>query len=200
MVFSACVCAHVARLNWIEFNEVRAADAVNSKIADRPRSGRCEDVSELEYRVASVLDMLDQAARGVDVAWSLSNVFETVDRLFLKSNSKITARQRDGLLSTHRSCSDGADEYLPQSYRRQQIEKGMKSLAAQVVIWAETPQRTAKRAQHSVTDTRAFARMFRNDLHNISLCEEIDQRARQRRDAEIRRLLKVDGPSNATDA
>jgi hypothetical protein len=39
-----------------------------------------------------------------------------------------------------------------------------------------------------LADLDAYARMFRNDLHNISLREEIDRRASQRRDQHIQQL------------
>jgi hypothetical protein len=98
--------------------------------------------------------------------------------------------QRDELLSAVVRAQLGAIKHLPKSYSRDQIDAGMQALAAQVMTWAETCERSTQRPQHVLSDIDAYARMFRNDLHNISLREEIDRRAWERRDQQIQQLLK----------
>src|SRR5258707_39596 len=68
------------------------------------------------------------------------------------------------------------------AYRREQIEAGMQALAGQVMLWAEPRERSTQRTRHALADLDAYARMFRNDLHNISLVGEIEQRAWERRE------------------
>jgi hypothetical protein len=82
----------------------------------------------------------------------------------------------------------GAIKHLPESYRREQIDAGMQALAGQVMLWAETSERSSQRTRHALADLAAYARMFRNDLHNISLREEIDRRAWERREQHIQPL------------
>ena len=68
----------------------------------------------------------------------------------------------------------GAIKHLPKSYSRDQIDAGMQALAGQVMVWAEIRERSTQRTQHALADLDAYARMFRNDLHNMSMLEEID--------------------------
>jgi hypothetical protein len=157
--------------------------------------------SDLDYCVDGVCHDLEQAARGDFTAWALSNAMETVDvRYRGKTTGRISAVQRDKLLSAVIRAQLGAIKHLPKSYSRDQIDAGMQALAGQVMVWAETRERSTQRRQHALADLDAYARMFRNDLHNISLREEIDRRAWQRRDAEIQKLLRPDDGSEAVGA
>jgi|SRR5712664_2202653 len=157
--------------------------------------------SDLDCCVDGVRHDLEQAARGDFTAWALSNALETVDvRYRSKKTGPISATQRDKLLSSVIRAQLGAIRHLPESYSREQIDAGMQALAGQVMVWAETHERSTKRRQHALADLDAYARMFRNDLHNISLREEIDRRAWQRRDAEIQKLLRPDDGSEAVGA
>jgi hypothetical protein len=101
---------------------------------------------------------------------------------------RISTAQRDELLSAVIRAQLGAIKHLPQSYSRGQIDAGMQSLAGQVMVWAESPERSSERRQHALADLDAYARMFRNDLHNISLREEIECRAWERRERHIQPL------------
>jgi hypothetical protein len=109
---------------------------------------------------------------------------ESVDLHYRKPNVQpISEAQRDELLTAVVRAQLGAIEHLPRSYRREQIDAGMQALAGQVMIWAETRERSSQRRQHALADLDAYARMFRNDLHNMCLSEEIGRRAAERRDA-----------------
>jgi hypothetical protein len=136
-----------------------------------------------------VLSSLEQAARGDHTAWSLSNAFESVDGHYRDAKAgPISADQCDALLSAVVRAQLGAIEQLPESYRREQIDSGMQALAGQVMLWAETRERSTQRTRHALADLDAYARMFRNDLHNMSLAEEIGQRAWDRRDSHVQAL------------
>jgi len=153
--------------------------------AERPT--RAE--SDLDSCVDGICHDLDQAARGDFTAWALSNAMEIVDfRYRSKKASPISATQRDRLLSSVIRAQLGAIKHLPKSYSREQIDAGMQALAGQVMVWAETRERSTQRSRHALADLDAYARMFRNDLHNISMREEIDRRACERRDQHIQRL------------
>lgn len=145
--------------------------------------------SDLDYRLSFLSDSLGRASRGVDTTWNLSNVFETVAAHFRGRNERISSAQRDALLDDIVRAAMTVPAYLPMSYNRDQIDAGMQALAGQVMIWAETHQRTEQRPRDALCDLIAYARMFRNDLHNISLLEEIENRARQRRANVIETLL-----------
>jgi hypothetical protein len=52
--------------------------------------------------------------------------------------------QCDELLSAVVRAQLGAIKHLPESYRREQIDAGMQALAGQVMLWAETCERSAQ--------------------------------------------------------
>jgi len=146
--------------------------------------------SDLDYCVDGVCHDLEQAACGDFTAYELSNAMATIDARFRsKKTGPISTAQRDKLLSSVIRAQLGAIEHLPKSYNREQIDAGMQALAGQVMVWAEFHERSSQRTRHALSDLRAYARMFRNDLHNISLRQEIDRRAWERRNTRIQELL-----------
>lgn len=156
---------------------------------------------DLHDRVQSASRDLEQAARGDFTAYALSGAMASVARHYRNINlGRISPAQRDELLFAVARAHLAAIEHLPTSYSREQINAGMQALTGQVMVWAESPERSAERGQHALADLDAYARMFRNDLHNMSLCEEIEHRAWQRRDAEIQKLLRPDDGSEAAGA
>lgn len=162
-----------------------------AKVAE-PFIDAADDMQDdIDYRVSFLSDSLGRASRGEDSAWNLSNVLETVDNHFRGKAGRISSAQRDLLLGDIVRASMTAPKYLPRSYNPDQIGAGMRALAGLVMIWAEPQERTERRSKHTLCDLVAYARMFRNDLHNVSLLEEIEQRAWERRDTEIQKLLKL---------
>jgi hypothetical protein len=157
-----------------------------AQASDPARQTRKE--SELDYRVHRVFDDLAQAARGDHTAYALSNASESIAAHYRDAAGPISAAQRDELLTAVIRAQLGAIEHLPASYSRDQIDAGMQALAGQVMMWAETRERSTQRKQHALSDLDAYARMFRNDMHNVSLCEEIDRRAWVRRERHIQPL------------
>ncbi|MCP3417793.1 hypothetical protein NLM16_27160 [Bradyrhizobium brasilense] len=143
--------------------------------------------TDVEHYAWHAKHLLEQAARGDYTAWSLSGAMEVVANHY-RSNSRISEGQRDDLLSAAVRAQLGAITHLPCSYSRDQIAAGMQFLAYQIAVWAEPREMTARRRQHFLVDLDAWARMFRNDMHNISLVEQIEERAAQRREAEIEAL------------
>lgn len=150
---------------------------------------QAHEKDDLDYRLNFLSDSLDRAGRGVDTAWNLSNVFETVELYFRGRSGRISSTQRDALLADIVRVSLKVPAHLPKSYNPDQIDAGMQALAGQVMIWAEPHQRTEQRSRHALCDLVAYARMFRNDMHNMSLIEEIEQRAWERRNIQIQQLL-----------
>jgi hypothetical protein len=137
--------------------------------------------------VDSVWCSLEQAASGAHTAWALSNAMESVATHY-RAGPTISAAQLDELLPAVIRAQLGAIKHLPASYSRDQIDAGMQALAGQVMVWAETGETSSLRRRHALADLDAYARMFRNDLHNISLVDEIDRRAWERREEHLRLL------------
>ena len=151
---------------------------------------RTRTEADLGYRVGRILDELAHVARGNFPAYALSNAMESVANNYRKIE-RISTAQRDELLSAVIRAQLGAIKHLPESYSRDQIDAGMQALAGQVMVWAESLETSSLRRRHALVDLDAYARMFRNDLHNISLVQEIERRAWERRDSQIQEFLAV---------
>jgi hypothetical protein len=171
-----------------------AARAFETKIKPDQRS------DDLDNSVWRVQHLLVQVAQREFTAWALSSAMEIVARRCRAKVGRISAAQRDELLSAVVRAQLSAIEHLPPSYRREQIAAGMQALAGQVMLWAESREQPSQRSRHALADLDAYARMFRNDLHNISLREEIEHRAWERRNARIQDLLRPDDGREAVGA
>jgi hypothetical protein len=170
-----------------------------AQLSDPARQPRAE--WDLDYRVHRVRCDLEQAARGVDTAYALSNAAESIAAHYRDPKpGQISTEQCDELLTAVARAHLGALQHLPESYPREQIDAGLQALAGQVMLWAETRERSTQRTRHALSDLDAYARMFRNDMHNVSLRDEIDRRAWERRDTEIQKLLRPDHGSKARGA
>jgi hypothetical protein len=113
----------------------------------------------------------------------------SVDAHYRSAKSEpISVDERDRLLLSVIRAQLGAIKHLPKSYNRKQIDRGMQALAGQIMLWAETREESARRPPHVLADLRDYARMFRNDLRNISIREEMDRRDWARRDRHIQQL------------
>jgi hypothetical protein len=150
------------------------------KLFDPALRSRVQD--DLDYAVGQTVADLERVARGDHIAWVLSGAMARVDADYRKT-VPISNAQRDELLAAVVRAHLGAIEHLPKSYPRAQIDAGMQALAGQVMVWAETREKSALRKRHALIDIDAYARMFRNDMHNVSLLEEIERRAWERRRA-----------------
>jgi hypothetical protein len=150
----------------------------------------CEE-NERAHRVQIICDLLAQAERGDETtAWALSSALDSIDaRSRNPARIPITAGQREKLLMAVVRAHVTATEYLAPWFNQQQINRGMKALAGQVMLWAETGERSMLRGYGRVADVHAYARIFRNHMHNLSLAEEIAMRAHERRERCIQDLF-----------
>lgn len=104
-------------------------------------------------------------------------------QLSLFSRLRLSERGRAELHMAIFSAAETACRHLPETYSRVQVRRGFRAFAELADLWAGVPL-TADRS----ADAHATARMFRNDCHNMSLAEEIAQRAHRRREGVIVRL------------
>ena len=118
--------------------------------------------------------LLRQAAAGIDVAYYLSLAMAHIDQQCHRSDGAPLAERHRGiiltLISRVHAC---ALKTLPTSYPRSQIAAGLDALKKQVALWCETHDQGANPPTGYTANIRAVARMFRNDLHNISLADEL---------------------------
>jgi hypothetical protein len=123
-----------------------------------------------------------RASRGDDIAWNISNGMLSIHTLTQRrSDLRPDERQRDRLLAEIARAHATALLELPRDYSREQLAIGMNALAGIVMRLAEADEQRASWHPDVIRDLHAYARMLRNDLHNISLAEEIEERAEKRR-------------------
>jgi hypothetical protein len=128
------------------------------------------------------LALLDAAARGENVATAL---FEAVVVIQRGREDRLTAgpidlEQRGQLLAASVRAQAGAREHLPGYYSRASINAGMWAMAYQIAMWAESADKTSRRMPDDLLDFNEGARIFQNELENISLRENVAGRERKR--------------------
>jgi signal transduction histidine kinase len=145
---------------------------------------------EFDYTIESILGLLNQAARGENLAWALSSAMSSImSRCGRRNAPRPNDRQRDRLLAAITAAYLTADRTLPPLSRRSRIFVGMEALAGIVAYWAAADEQRATWLRDAYSDMYAYARIFRNELHNLSLAEEIEERAEKRRSSVIVSLL-----------
>jgi hypothetical protein len=146
---------------------------------------------EFDHVIESDISLLNQAARGEHLAWALSSAMASIMSRYRRRNGlRPSDRQRDRLLAAITSAYLTADRMLPPLCRRSRIFAGMEALAGIVAYWAADDEQRAAWPRDSYADMYPYARIFRNELHNISLAEEIEERAHRRRASLIGSLLQ----------
>jgi hypothetical protein len=146
---------------------------------------------ELDGTVEHIISLLNQAGRGEHTAWALSNAMASImSRSGRRKGPRPSLTQRDRLLQAIGLAYLKANDILPPLCRRSRILGGLEALAGLVLWWAEGDEQRASWHPHAYVNLCAYARIFRNDLHNVSLAEEIEERAEKRCAAIIADLLK----------
>jgi hypothetical protein len=136
---------------------------------------------EFDHIIEMDISLLNQAARGEHLAWALSTAMSSIMSRYRRRNGlRPSDRQRERLLAAITSAYLTADRTLPPLCRRSRIFAGMEALAGIVAYWAAEDEQRAAWHPHIYIDMCAYVRIFRNDLHNISLMEEIASRAHDR--------------------
>jgi hypothetical protein len=137
---------------------------------------------EFNHIVEMDISLLDQAARGEHLAWALSTAMSSIMSRYRRRNGlRPSDRQRDRLLAAITAAYVTADRTLPPRCRRSKILAGMEALAGIVAYWAAEDEQRATWPRDTYLDMCAHALILRNELHNVSLIEEIADRAHQRR-------------------
>ncbi|MBX9847484.1 MAG: hypothetical protein K2Z80_37480 [Xanthobacteraceae bacterium] len=165
------------------------AEEVDEFTGDPPT----REENERADRVQSLCDFLALVARGDDTtAWVLSNVLESVDRHCRDPHRiPISTGQRDRLLMAVVRAHVGAEPFLSPWFDQRNVDRGMKALAAQIILWSESGECSRLRGYGRVADLHAYARIFRNQMHNLSLAQEIAIRAHERRESCVHELLTL---------
>lgn len=139
-----------------------------------PPLAPCEE--DFLTRVDCLVDELDRAARGDDLAYHLSNVLDGVRR-HCNGRQRISDRQRDALFQAINRARTAALIMLPTDVCRHRIAAGMSALSALSWFWSLPDASRAGRPRGWLADTLAHARILQNECHTASLLTEIAERA-----------------------
>jgi hypothetical protein len=153
------------------------------------RSPPTREESDRAVAVRIICDLLMQAAQGDHFALAMSTAMENVAGGRCIRHGPISAAQRDKLLIAVVRAHAFANDYLLRWFTPWQIDCGMQALAGQVMLLAESREQAAARDPGRVSDIHDYARVFRNYMHNLSLAQEIESRAHNRRRDCIQQLL-----------
>jgi hypothetical protein len=125
----------------------------------------------LEKDVERVLRLLDEVAKGENVADALFDAVVAIQRgcQDRATAGAIDLQQRDRLLTASVRGRAGAGSYLPNDYARASLNAGMWAMAYQVTMWAESLEATSHRNPDDVLDFDEGARIFQNELQIIIL-------------------------------
>jgi hypothetical protein len=127
--------------------------------------------------VEHICVLLEIAGRDRFSSEGLFRVMDDIERRCRDVNrTPLSKKSRDRMLTAIVQLEQAAIDNLAQ-YEQRYIAFGFEALANQVVLCAEPSTRTAKRSPDDVKDIHAYARMFRNNIHNVFLSEKISARA-----------------------
>lgn len=134
--------------------------------------------NSITHEVNNIVRLLNEAAEGEDAA---SALFEAVVAIQNGQHNRsvtgsIDLEQRGRLLTASVEARAGAALHFPASYDRAALNAGMAAIAYQITMWAESTEKTRRRAPHDVLDFDDGAQIFRNELENLVLQERTQMR------------------------
>jgi hypothetical protein len=129
--------------------------------------------------VENIIYLFQQAARSPQTASALSEAMYSLDLQMSRRDTRKPSRtQRDRLLVASVEAYAAAMRRLPDECPRTAIVTGMSVLPALICYWAASDVDRAARSPSFLPNMNGFARMLRNELHNLCLAEDISARAR----------------------
>lgn len=144
------------------------------------------DTRDLVFIVGTLQDDFDRISHGVEVAWNTSGALHRLDIETAKRDApRISEQQRDRLIKGLVLAHGPIVDLFHTSTERFLATRGVDAAAGLIITWAESSEQRAARHPHVRIDLQASARWLRNACHNLCLLGEIEDRARQRRHAEI---------------
>jgi hypothetical protein len=139
-----------------------------------------EDVAilppEAPWDVAFIVGLLEQAGRGQNTAWALSNPMSRFRNV--REASELTLGQRDKMLRAAALAHAAILDEVPIAWW-EHVTVGMAAFAALIVYRAEDDTRRLTRTPY-LLDMYGHARILENLCWNMSIAYEIADRAYQR--------------------
>ena len=143
------------------------------------------------YKLDMLRGWLDRIASGDSVAWHLSTALESLQSAVSGRDApRISKVQRDRLLKALVWARGPIVALFDSPNERALAEMGVDATAGLVCIWAESDQQRASRHRHVQADLHTYARILRNAAHNLSLLNQVRERADQRRSETVAEILQ----------
>ncbi|QRM35766.1 hypothetical protein [Microvirga sp. VF16] len=129
--------------------------------------------------VENVIYLFQQVSRSQETASALSEAMYSLDlQMSRRGMYRPSRAQRDRLLVAAVEAYAAAMRRLPDECPRVSIVTGVSVLLGLICYRAADDANRAARSPDFLPNMKAFARMFRNELHNLCLAEEMSTRAR----------------------
>ena len=138
------------------------------------------DIQPDQQRFWLAHNYLMQAGRAVgadDVAFGLSHALFCI--MCRRAGHLISQQEFDCLLNALDLAAENAHRELPRGYSREQLRLGITALAEMIFRWHRSDQSTSAVPRDHLLDVGAYARMLRNDMHNICLALSVVKRSRK---------------------
>jgi hypothetical protein len=132
--------------------------------------------------IVFIENFFHHVAIGHDPAWHFSTILQTVERAALsKTSNQLGEVARDRLLEQLGRALETAWTTLPSHYHRAQLVAGVHATWQAILHWAQPDAQRSARGGY-VHDIADVMRIFRNQMHNLCLLDQIAERAKKRRD------------------
>ncbi len=155
------------------------------------RSSVC--VSNVIWR--RMLRDLGHVANGVNVAHNVTNFLDILQEHAGNGKTKISANQKAELLSALSAANSNILALFYDEYSAIFARLTLERTVSAIQNWANDPSKRKENSSEIDMDNRAYVICLRNACHNISLIEEIGNRAQHRRTSTINSLLIPQGSS-----
>ena len=135
---------------------------------------------------------LRHAAAGADVAYHASNAIYALQIEFRKpAVLRPSLPQRDEILQALGAARPHIVSLFTTSADSALVLKGLDGVAGLVQLWTAPDAERAATRRHARADMDAYARWLRNACHNLSLLDEIAERAESRRRVAVGDLKRL---------
>lgn len=123
------------------------------------------------------------AAKEDLTAYRVSNAIYSLQLEFQWRPSKrlpLPARDRDWLLEEVAAATPATVRLFDIKRDADRASRGMQAVAGLIILWGQTEEEASLRHPHVYPDMKDHARWLRNACHNVSILDEIEDRASQR--------------------
>lgn len=138
-------------------------------------------------RIFGSIRHLQDAAKATTFVEAAGGIAEALYLISFACRSRLNGHQSSELLTALDAVAADAPRWR-EHYSPAQIVRGLQA-ASTIVVWCGLRGDDRNSFGDRIRDAHGYARMLRNDMHNVCLHQEIGRRARRRRENVISALI-----------